>query len=77
MNDCDVELAETSGGSHGFPRFWGRPIGDRWSEERSQWIRAQINRFVGQAALDQLARRDVKYLCDLRKAIVASRRNAP
>jgi hypothetical protein len=69
-----VEFAQPGGRSTDFPKIWGRPAGDRWSEERADWIRAQIGRFAGMAALDRLARRDVKYLCDLRKAIVASRR---
>ncbi len=72
----DVEFAETSG-SHNFPRAWGRAPGDRWSEERASWIRASIGRFRGIQALEELARRDIKYLNDLRQAIVASQRNTP
>jgi hypothetical protein len=72
----DVEYAQTSG-SHGFPRIWGRPAGDQWSEERAAWVRDRVCRFRGLAALDELARRDVKYLNDLRQAIVASQRNTP
>jgi len=70
----DVETAQTTSGGHGFPRHWGRPAGDRWSEERATWVKDQVNRYAGLAALDRLARRDVKYLGDLRKAVVASRR---
>ncbi len=72
----DIEFADTPG-SHNFPRAWGRPAGDRWSEERAQWIRASIGRFRGLAALDELARRDVRHLNMLRRAVVASLRNAP
>ena len=72
----DVEFAETTG-SHNFPRAWGRPAGDRWSEERSQWIKDQINRFAGQSALDQLARHDNRYLHTLRIALLMARRSSP
>ncbi len=72
----DVETAQTNG-SHGFPRIWGRPAGDRWSEERAGWIKTQIGRFRGQAALDELARRDVRYLNTLRLAVLASLRRTP
>ncbi len=77
MNEVET-ATETSGGDRGnFPRHWGRPAGDRWSEERSQWIKDQIGRFRGLAALDELARRDIKYLNDLRQAVVASLRRTP
>ncbi len=72
-----VETAETSGGRGNFPKIWGRPAGDRWSEERAEWIKDRVCRFRGQAALDQLAARDIRYLGMLRKAVVASRRTTP
>ncbi len=75
MND-DVEQAQTSG-SHGFPRMWGPPAGDRWSEERAAWIKTQVCRYAGQSALDELARRDVRLLNMLRRAALMSQRNAP
>ncbi len=78
MIDDDVEFAETTGGSRGnFPTMWGVPRGSQWSEERAEWIKDQICRFAGLAALDQLASRDKRYLGMLRRAVVASRRNAP
>ncbi len=77
MNDDDVEFAQPGGRSTDFPRIWGRPAGDRWSEERAQWIRDRVCQFRGLAALDELARRDVKHLNMLRRAVVASLRNAP
>ncbi len=72
----DVEFADTTG-SHNFPRAWGRPAGTTWSEERAAWIRDRVCRFRGIQALEELARRDIKYLNDLRQAIVASQRNTP
>jgi len=77
MNDGDVEFAQPTSGVHGFPSQWGRPAGSQWSEERAAWVKAQVCRFRGLAALDELARRDVKYLNMLRRAVVASLRNAP
>ena len=62
MNDDGVETAQTTSGSHGFPRIWGRPAGDRWSEERAEWVRDRVARFAGIQALDQLAARD-KRIC--------------
>ncbi len=76
MSD-DVEFAQPGGRSTDFPKIWGRPAGTQWSEERADWVKAQVNRFAGLAALDQLARHDVRYLNILRRAVVASRRNAP
>ena len=72
----DIEFADTPG-SHNFPRAWGRPAGDRWSEERATWIKDRVNRFAGLAALDELARRDVKHLNMLRRAALMSMRHAP
>ncbi len=73
----DVETAQPGGRSTDFPTIWGRPAGTQWSEERADWVRDRVNRFAGLAALDQLARHDVRYLNMLRKAIVASRRSTP
>ncbi len=75
----DVEFAKPDGGSRGnFPTMWGVPRGSQWSEERADWIKAQVGRFRGLSALQELAGRDQRYLNMLRKAIVASqRRNAP
>ncbi len=72
----DVETAETSG-NHKFPRVWGRPAGDRWSEERAQWIRASIERRRGLSALAELESRDKKYLLMLQTAVLMSRKNSP
>ncbi len=77
MNDGDVETAQTTSGSHGFPRAWGRPAGDRWSEERAQWIKDRVCQFRGLSALDQLASHDNRYLHTLRVALLMSRRSAP
>ncbi len=78
----DFETAtQTSGGSRGsrgnFPRIWGRPPGDQWSEERAAWVRDRVNRFAGLAALDQLARHDVRHLNILRRAALMAQRNTP
>jgi len=72
----DVEFADTAG-NHNFPRAWGRPAGTTWSEERAAWIRDRVGRFAGLQALDELARRDVRYLNMLRRAVVASMRHSP
>ncbi len=72
----DVEYAQTSG-SHGFPRMWGRPAGDRWSEERAAWVKDRVCRFRGLAALDELASRDRKHLLMLQRAVLMSRRTTP
>lgn len=73
----DVETAETSGRSTGFPASWGRPAGTQWSEERADWVRDRCARFAGLQALEQLANRDRRYLLMLQRAVLMSRRNSP
>jgi hypothetical protein len=77
MNDDDVETAQPGGRSTDFPKIWGRPAGSQWSEERAAWVRDRVARFAGLQALDELARRDNRYLHTLRVALLMSRRRAP
>ncbi len=72
----DVEFAETTG-SHNFPRAWGRPAGDRWSEERATWVKDRVCQFRGLAALQELESRDKRYLLMLQTAVLMARRNTP
>ncbi len=72
----DVETAQTSGG-HDFPKEWGPPAGTQFSEERAAWVRDRVCRFRGLAALQELERRDVRFLNMLRRAALASMRRTP
>ncbi len=77
MSDDAVEFAQPGGRSTDFPKIWGRPAGTQWSEERAAWVKDRVCRFRGLAALDELARRDIKHLNVLRRAALMSPRRTP
>jgi hypothetical protein len=60
-----------------FPREWGRPPGDAYSEERSRWVKVKLQDLAG-APLRQLRQRQIQMLNQLRMAQVERlRREAP
>ena len=76
MNGPEEHAAGSrSGGT--FPPEWGFPQGRPGSEERTAWIRRNVERHAGTAAMRKLRARDIRLLADLRVAEVKAREKGP
>jgi hypothetical protein len=67
-----------SGWKSPFPKEWGLPPGDAYSEERSRWVKSKVQQHVAGAPLQQLRRRQIQMLNQLRlEQVERLRREAP
>jgi hypothetical protein len=61
-----------------FPREWGRPPGDAYSEERSRWVKSKVQQHVAGSPARQLRQRQIQMLNQLRlEQVERLRREAP
>ena len=58
-----------------YPEEWGYPPGRRFSEERAQWVRKNVERHGALTAHRKLAARDQRLLLTLRRALLERRRD--
>ena len=45
-----------AGGKSPFPREWGRPVGEQFSEERAAWVRGRVREHMAGASLRSSSR---------------------
>ena len=72
-----VERADGSRHWGPFPRSWGRPPGDQFSEERARWVREKVAEHRQTAPLPNLTERNHRFLWMLRIAELERKRETP
>ena len=70
---ADLEYADGEWKSP-FPKEWGRPPGDAYSEERSRWVKSKVWEHMAGQPLRTVRRRQLEMLTQLRRALIEERR---
>ncbi len=74
IEHATFERSETS-----YPEEWGTPAGERFSEQRTAWVRSQVLARPpdGRTALAALAEKDARLLVTLQLAELKRRETCP
>jgi hypothetical protein len=59
-----------------FPKEWGRPVGDAYSEERALWVKRKVREHLAGASMRQLRMRQLQMLLHLRQRLYEGEDNA-
>jgi hypothetical protein len=52
-----------------FPKEWGRPVGDAYSEERALWVKRKVREHLAGTSMRQLRMKQLQMLVHLRQRL--------